>query len=239
MEKFQNLLRISFLTFAYLLLSEKSNAQLSLGLKAGVNLSNLAVETETNNAFNTRIAPTFGVLFNYEISPLLSLQVEPTFSMRGAKLEEEREITVVNNVTYKIVNQGVTKLNYFELPILGQFRPRLSEKIEAIISLGPEVRFLTAPLKLKATSTTYVNNELVETETSERSLSGDEGIKKFDFGLTAGAGIAYLVGSFKIFAEARYHLGLHNLSHFQNNGSKIHNRGASVFLGITVPIVKR
>jgi hypothetical protein len=237
MKKFQNLLRVSFLMFAYLLLSEKSNAQLSLGLKGGVNFSNLAVETETSNAFNTRVAPTFGVLLNYRISPLLSLQAEPTFSMRGATLEEQRETSLGGSVTYKVVNQGVAKLNYFELPILGQYRPRLSEKIEAIISFGPEARFLTAPVKLRTTSTTYVGNEPVEIETSERSLSGDEGLKKIDFGITAGAGVAYLVGTFKIFAEARYNLGLYNLSP-ENDGSKIHNRGASIFLGITVPVVK-
>jgi hypothetical protein len=238
MIKSQRKFAIALLAFVPLLAGQHATAQMSIGVKGGINLSAISIDRETNTSFSTRVAPTFGIIFNYKLSPFLSIQAEPGFSQRGAKIKEV-EVEIINNVTYRMVNSGSTSLNYFELPIVAQYRPQLGGKLEGIISFGPEVRFLTVNQKIKLVSKTYLGNELVETTTNVQTLPRDDGFGKFDFGLVGGAGVAYPFGRVKVFAEARYHLGLYNvIAHLNDPNSKAYNRGGSITMGVTVPIGK-
>jgi len=215
-----------------------SQAQMHVGLRAGANLSTLAMENADGSAFKTRVAPNVAVLFNYQISPSFSIQAEPGFSQRGAKIENTTTLKD-NTQTYRYELKGKTILNYIEMPVLAQYRPSLG-KLEGIVSLGPEVRVLAKPQVLKGGSKVYINGELAEENTAEEVLSGDDGPRKFDFGLVGGVGVAYPVGNLRIFAEARYHFGLLNL--FKQTGSddvKVYNRAASVSVGVLVPVGKR
>lgn len=244
MQTFQRVFKGILSVTACALISNAAQAQLNLGLKGGVNFSTITTENSNIKNFEERVAPNFAVIFNYQLSPAFSIQAEPGFSARGGTIRPEQGPPIV--VTPGWPNQravkGVIKLNYFELPIVAQYRPRLTEKLEAIISAGPEIRFRTGPQKLETTYKTYVNGEEVETITKTESYSGDDAVSTFDVGVVAGAGLAYPIGRFKVFLEGRYHLGLYNLASNTNDGSdddvKIHNRGASVVLGVTVPIFK-
>jgi len=224
------------------LISNAAQAQLSLGLKGGVNFSTITAENSNISVFKNRVAPNFAVIFNYQLSPAFSIQAEPGFSARGtsARLDQAGPIFSNPGVPYQIVEKGAIKVNYFELPIVAQYRPHLTKKLEAIISAGPEIRFRTGPQKLETTTATYLNGEKVGTVKRTESYSGDDAVSTFDVGVVAGAGVAYPIGRLKVFVEGRYHLGLYNLAAHANDGDdvKIHNRGASVVLGVTIPIFK-
>lgn len=222
--------------------SSSSWAQMSVGLRTGVNLSTFSYEEEQpyddSPGFKTRAGFNFAVLFNYALSPSMSIQVEPGFSQRGAKTDNTIE-TVQNSQRYKIESKGKVIANYIELPILFQYKPQFG-KLEGIVSFGPELRYLTTPLKFKSTTKTYVNGELISNEKGDESLSGDDGIRKFDIGLVAGVGVAYPIGSLKVFGEARYHFGINNLvGHFDGAESKLYNRGASINVGVLLPVGKK
>lgn len=215
-----------------------SHAQMHVGLRAGANLSTLAMENADGAAFKTRVSPNVAVLFNYQINPSFSIQAEPGFSQRGARIEDNTAFTD-NNENFRYELRGKTILNYLEMPVLAQYRPSLG-KLEGIVSLGPEARVLAKPQLLEGTSKMYVNGQLVEEGSSEHALDGGDGARKFDFGLVGGVGLAYPVGKLRIFAEARYHFGLLNL--YRQTGEddvKVYNRAASVSAGVLVPVGKR
>ncbi|MCF0074106.1 PorT family protein [Dyadobacter sp. CY261] len=238
MQIFGKFFKASILTIACFTARNEANAQLSLGLKGGINWSNLNVKEDGGTSFDSRVAPNFAVLFNYQLGPSFSIQAEPGFSGRGAKMEAEIKTDLIQQIPYRIVSHGTLKLSYFELPLLAQYRPHLSEKLEAIISAGPELRFRTAPVKVKSTTTTYVNGVVSESVTNTES--NDDAVEKLDVGMAFGAGAAYSISKFKVFAEARYHLGLRNITASNPDAvTKIYNRGASVVLGVTVPLLNR
>ncbi|MGX5853964.1 porin family protein [Dyadobacter jiangsuensis] len=237
--------KVALSAVACYLISHTAQAQLSLGLKGGVNFSTMNAQNSSISNFDDRIAPNFAVVFNYRLGPAFSIQAEPGFSSRGATVrpnQPEPGIIITPGSPYQRTLKGVVKVNYFELPIVAQYRPRLTEKLEAIISAGPEVRFRTGPQKLETTTATYVSGEKKSEVTITQSYSGNDAVSTFDAGFTAGAGVAYPIGRLKVFLEGRYHLGLYNLASDNNNRGddavKIHNRGASVFVGVTVPILK-
>jgi len=218
----------------FVLFTYASQAQMSVGLRGGVNFSNLSMEDVSSSSFKPKTRLNFGLLFNYSLSSSTSIQIETGFSQRGAKISDDASV-MTNNQNFRYVAKGESLLNYIEVPILFQYKPKLG-KLEGILSLGPELRLLTSPLKVKLKSKLFINDELVEERTEETSLSGDNNFKEFDFGMVGGAGIAYPVRTLKIFAEGRYHFGLNNLR--KDDDLKIHNRGASVHVGILVPVGK-
>ena len=246
MRPFRQILQVALSATACYLISNAAHAQLSLGLKGGVNFSTITAENSSIDNFQSRTTPNFAVIFNYQLGPAFSIQAEPGFSARGATIRPNQSgqlIVITPGSRYQSAEKGVIKLNYFELPIVIQYRPRLTEKLEAIISAGPEIRFRTGPQKLETTTATYVSGEKVATVKETKSYSGDDAVSTFDAGVVAGAGVAYPIGRLKVFLEGRYHLGLYNLASNTNSGDaddlKIHNRGASVVLGVTVPIFKQ
>lgn len=211
------------------------HAQMSVGLRGGVNFANLSLKEVSESAFKNYTRPSFAVLFNYSLSPSLSIQIEPGFSQRGTKISDDLS-AINNNQNIRVVSKGKISLNYIELPVLFQYKRKL-KKLEGIVSLGPELRLLTTPEKTILNSKVFINGELTDDRTD--TSNGNDSFRKFDFGLVGGAGIAYPVGTMKIFAEGRYHFGLNNLAgNRQDNDLKIHNRGASAHLGILLPIGK-
>ncbi|SEI56894.1 Outer membrane protein beta-barrel domain-containing protein [Dyadobacter sp. SG02] len=238
MQRFQRLFKAALSVTTCALLTNAAHAQLSLGLKGGANFSTLVTENSNIDNFKTRVAPNFAVVFNYRLSPAFSIQAEPGFSGRGGVFRPQQgpPIVIVPGAPRQVVEKGAIKIGYFELPLLAQYRPRLTEKLEAIISAGPELRYRAGSRKEEATISTYVNDEKIGTVKHTESYSGDDAGSAFDIGAVAGAGLAYPIGRLKVFVEGRYHLGLRNLSN--RDDVKVHNRGASAVLGVTIPILK-
>jgi len=212
-------------------------AQVSLGVRGGANFATFAVSGDDQDfPFKPKAGLNFALLFNLPISGSTSIQIEPGFSQRGARISEKSE-QLINSQQVKIDINGKLLVNYIEMPILFQYRPQLG-KLQGLLSIGPEVRLMTGNIRAKSRSKVYVDGELVSDTSEDESYGSSDDTNKFDFGLVGGAGVAYPLGTIKVFAEGRYHFGLRNLASDSGDDSKVHNRGASAHIGILVPIGK-
>jgi hypothetical protein len=95
--------------------------QTHFGLKAGLNISSVAVENGTD--FNSRTGIHLGGLAHIHISTHFALQPELVFSMQGGE---------TNSTKYK--------LNYINVPVLAQYMTNDGFRLQT----GPQLGFLTA-----------------------------------------------------------------------------------------------
>lgn len=205
-----------------------SQAQYCVGIRGGVNFADF--QPGTIYYYDTRVGANVALLFNKPINAILSIQVEPGFSQRGAKYDMSTQ-GPLDGFILNSQDKGEFMSNFIELPVLLQWKPRIG-KFEGIVSLGPELRYRVGKMKLKYTSKIIYNGDVTKDESATIDMEGGFGQRAFDYGLAGGAGIVYPTKSLKIFAEARYHLGLRPLV----DELKIYNRGASLHLGILVPV---
>lgn len=205
-----------------------SHAQYSVGIRGGVNFANFIPGNIYH--YDARPGANVALLFNKPLNSFLSIQVEPGFSQRGAKYKLSFEVPDFGFILNS-KETGKFRSNFIELPILLQWKSRIG-KLEGIVSLGPELRYRIGDMKLKYTSRTLYDGVTTKDESGEVSLDGGFGYRKFDYGLTGGAGIAYPTKSLKIFGEARYHFGLRPLV----DELKMYNRGLSFHLGVLFPM---
>lgn len=213
----------------FLFLVRDAVAQLSVGVRAGVNFSDFKVPIPVK--YESKPGVNAALLLNIPFNRYLSLQLEPGFSQRGTKFDIDGQ-RIVDSAWQKTRFFGEISLGYLEVPILFQYKPRIG-KLEGIVSFGPELRFRLGPQKIKATTWNYKDDVLVEDTYSEYDLTNPNGYRAFDFGLAGGAGIAYPLKFGKVFTEARYHLGLRKISE-----ADLYNRGMSVHVGVLIPIKK-
>lgn len=221
-----------------------AQSQTSVGLRAGVNFANFKVDTNDPDLydapFTDKIGTNIALLLNFQLGDTpLSLQVEPGYSQRGVKQNEEETYTT-SGITYRSVNKFTLFANYIEVPVLLRFTPKIGP-VEGIISLGPELRFLPSPMRYKLVSLAYAKGNLTSDNTESGPMEWDENEDpgKTDIGLVGGLGIAVPFEKLKLFAEGRYHYGaafINKSSTAFGSGITIHekisNKGISVSAGI-------
>lgn len=208
----------------------KSQAQYHVGIRAGVNFANFRPGAIFD--YDTRFGANVALLFNKPLNSRLSIQFEPGFSQRGAQYETSGE-GPLNGFILKSEETGKFLLNFIELPVLLQWKPRIG-KFAGIVSLGPEFRYRVGNVKLKYTSKITYDGVVSKDESGVVNMDEGFGQKAFDYGAVGGVGIAYPIKSLTIFGEARYHLGLRPLV----EDLKMYNRGSSVHFGVLVQMGK-
>lgn len=102
-------------------------------------------------------------------------------------------------------------LNYLEIPVLAKY------------SFGPVFVNAGPSLGLRLGENNKIKNEY-------------GALKKIDFGVQFGAGVALPAGPGKFIIDARYSLGLSNISDVK--GSEIKNRGFIASIGYAIPLGK-
>ncbi len=112
-------------TLLLTIISSNGIAQISLGGKAGINISNLAVKdlpAEFEDGTNSSIGFHFGLFGEFKLSEQLSASTELLYTKRGTKSDDDVRIN----------------LNYIEVPILLVYYPLDRVGIE----LGPNFGYL-------------------------------------------------------------------------------------------------
>lgn len=206
----------------------KSQAQYQVGIRAGVNFANFKPGALLE--YDARAGANVAFLFNKPINSVLSIQVEPGFSQRGAQYKTSAE-GLLNGVIISSRETGKFRSDFIELPVLLQWKPKIGS-LEGIVSLGPELRYRVGDMKLEYTSKIVYDGAVTKDESGVVKMNEGYAQRTFDYGLAGGLGVAYPVKSFKVFGEARYHLGLRRLV----DDLKTYNRGVSVNLGVLVPM---
>ncbi len=174
MKKIASLVIVSF--FTMMAFSQKSHTE--FGLKGGVNLAN--VQTNTTNT-DLRTGWHAGALAHIHLSPAFALQPEVMYSAQGAKL-----------------SNNVQKINYVNVPVLGQYMFGNGFRIQS----GPQIGYLVSS----------------KAKSGHTEVNVTDAYKKADFSWSFGAGYVSRSG---LGIDARYNLGINDIS---KNNSDVRNR---------------
>jgi hypothetical protein len=112
-----------------------ANAQsLNLGVKGGLNYTNVSGNTGTYQDFDKAYKPGFnaGIFTNIGISPMVAIQPEINYSTKGFRIDDERSSG--NTTTQTEIKN---RINYLDVPVLVQVKTGT-----IYFEAGPQVGFL-------------------------------------------------------------------------------------------------
>jgi hypothetical protein len=225
----------------------KSQAQVSIGLRCGVNASrfygnNLNVSSQGNGLAFTREANSIagreiGAIVTIPLSRKhLALQAEINYAQAGSSIEE--------SATYDLGSRQSTsqyKYRFIQVPVMVRLSTHGSFfRIFALA--GPYLAYANSG-DLQYESYLDPGTGLANYSSSSRSIDfKSDSLRQFDFGLQAGGGAMVRLGPVWLGVDARYKAGFNNSSY--SNYSKTNDIGSkhtaysgSVFL--LIPFRKR
>jgi len=164
-----------------------SDKSISFGVKAGVNFASF---TSTSDGFTdkkARVGIHAGVISEFPISDMVSIQAEAVYSQQGYKLASEGVLSD-DAVEYQ--------LDYINVPVLAKIYLVEGLSIEA----GPQFGFKV--------------NEQIDNEPLQNGGDSDrDAIEDFEFGMAAGLSFQTNMG---LFFSGRYNRGFTDLVKGQN-----------------------
>ena len=195
-----------------------AQAQISFGPKVGLNLANISSKYEGDADIddpdtNIKMGASFGVMLNARFGNL-AIQPALTYSMKGAKQDEE-ETSTIGGVSYTTKYKSSVAMDYLDVPINLVYTTGGDNGFQVFV--GPYVAFGIGG-KVKGETETTGGGQTIKNDfdgdvkfkgdVKESDDSEDIGAfaKPLDFGINAGVG--YLVNNFQI--QAGYGLGLAN-----------------------------
>lgn len=198
---------------------------LSVGVRGGMNLANVAVEDEDDVELDNRSGLDIGLLLNIGISESFSIQPEIHYMQKGYRFELEEEFfgEVIT------IDQDVL-LNYLEVPILAKLALG-NETVQLMINAGPSLGYA---LNGKVESEIFGEKEEEDIDFSDDE---NEDFNRLDFSMLFGLGLGFNTGPATIFVDARYLLGLRSWGDPEEvDVPDVRNRGLGFGLGVLVPV---
>jgi hypothetical protein len=190
------MLRLLFTSTLFILL-QTASAQIQLGIKAGVNISNFNGGNFENIEKEALVQPHGGAYIRLGLGPTLKLQPELLFSVQGAKLKSATE-------------EFDAKISYLNIPIMLQFYTAGGFYIEG----GPQVGF-------------KIDEDTPDQSTEDFAESSDFAIALgLGYQMKGGFGIGgrYTIGVSKVgnqtIVEDDFHNGVIQFSLFYTFGGK-------------------
>lgn len=175
---------IAFAIIFLIAMSAMASEKLHFGATAGLNLANLTSEDEDDETA-MKMGFNLGLVMNYELAPMFSLQPGILFSMKGAKSDE---------------TDASVALNYIEVPVLAKVTPVKSANFDFGFFAGPY-------LGIKLSEAFYDENG----DKIEIPDTLEDWYTTTDFGLSFGLGAGVPLGLMKLGLNAGYSLGLSNV----------------------------
>lgn len=170
MKKFFFAAALAFGTFT------AAQAQATLGVRGGANLSNLSGDLKNEDRFENKVGFHGGLTVNFPVvEDFFSIQPELLYSRKGFKNNSEE---YTNLLLQKRRREGSVDYNYLELPVLGHFNAG-----PLYFEFGPQLSYLLS-----------VNNktELYDGDgtriSSEKDAKSKDGLSEFEVGYAAGLG---------------------------------------------------
>jgi hypothetical protein len=213
-------LKRNLIVILLLIITTSSHAQI-FGVKAGLNLSTMLLkDNDGNYSDDFKMNPGFhvGVTGEFHLTEMFSFETGLFLSTKGLKATQA-------DFSLGVATETKAKMNllYLDIPLTAKASFDIgSTKIYGV--LGP---YLGIGLSGK---NKYEITEAGETRTGENNISwgsSENDYKRLDFGLTAGTGVE--IKSFQI--GIFYSLGLANILHYSENGSKFSNRVLGISIG--------
>lgn len=191
--------------------------EVNWGIKAGANYSTISSDMDPDYLFGFHA----GVVAEIPLSAKFSLQPELLYSLEGAKSEFSFE-----EEGFSISSEQEIRLGYINLPVMAKYfvTPALS------LQAGPQIGYL-----VNAEIDYEISSNFPEDFTESGTEDIKDDLKKTSFGVNFGLGYDF---SNKLFVQARYHLGLSDISDFEEQDDEfeveyeeIKNQGFQVSLG--------
>jgi hypothetical protein len=199
-----------------------SGQEITIGVKGGLNVSNLSVDApeDPEFAFDSQTDFLVGGFAQIGIGSKFALQPEVFYSQSGAKTKNDDPAIKLN-------------LNYIRVPLL--LMARLSSRespMYPILYAGPQVAFET-----RCQVTAEEDGVSVGVDCDSQELDDALRTKTTDFGLVFGGGLEILYSRLTVQLDARYNLGLTNLNDAEDASEvSVKSRGWSFMLGLGIPI---
>jgi len=205
----------SIVVLALLAVAATAQAETRVGVVGGLSLARMHMSPEDpTGSFETLTGFAGGAVPEVDLSRHLSLSLEPMYVRKGSDFRIEPD-----DFLFDQGFAGSLRVDYLELPAL--LKVKLGDgSVRPYLLGGP-----TAAYRLSAKA-----SSMGETEDSK------ELFKKWDFGVSAGAGLAFPVGAASAFVEARYGLGLVNVGEETSENESVKNRGVLVLAGVSFPV---
>ena len=203
---------VAFLALFVCLSAVEARAQVTLGLKGGLNLANVSASEPDGTDIDLDSRTTFGggAYFQTGLGGVFALQAEALYTQRGAK----------------VTDGGATlDLSYIDIPLLFMFRvPAGDAAIWPILYAGPVVSFETN-CQLKGEDGTSVD---CGSETGDFFRT-----KSPDFSSAFGGGFEVFMGRYTLQLDIRYTLGFVNIDDTSEGlAGSAKNRTWSFYIGL-------
>ncbi|EJF09024.1 MULTISPECIES: porin family protein [Pontibacter] len=182
----------------------------SFGPRVGATFSKISLSDGDGNELEDELKYTpglqVGVVANFNVSELLSIQPELLFVQKGYKLGDSD--THIKGTS-----------NYIEVPVLAKITFG-SEQVKGFVTGGPTVGYLASgKMSMKYDGTKASDSYEFEDEDNRMEL-----------GASFGVGLGYNLGAGALNLDVRYGLGLTSLYEVESGESKSRNR----VLGVSV-----
>ena len=191
-------------------LPEASLAQIELGAKAGVSISNFLGDSDPE--FERKVNFTGGFTFRHDRSRNIAIQPELLYAAKGAKTQTQLN-DVLTDLNFAVI--------YLEVPVLLRYSFSPRSDLSPVLLAGPVGSWnIDARVAFSAAGS--------DLEFSE----SDDSIKALDFGVAVGAGVDFKWDLKTVTVEARYTYGVSNL--IDNPDDPKHNGVASLTAGVVL-----
>lgn len=202
----------AFLTLCVCLSAVEAQAQVTLGLKAGLNLANVTADEPDGTNIDLDGRNTFGggAYFQLGLGDVFALQAEALYTPRGAKRKDV---------------DTTLDLSYIDVPLLFLVRVPVGDaSIQPILYTGPVVSFETK-CRLTGEGGTSVDCGS-QTESLFRTRSPD-------FSGAFGGGFEVFMGQYTLQLDIRYTLGFVNIDDTSEGlAGSAKNRTWSFYIGL-------
>ncbi|MBN3035122.1 MAG: PorT family protein [Bacteroidales bacterium] len=198
----------TFLALIAVVFSISAMSQFTYGPKVGLNLANQSGDDVEDNSM--LIGFNAGLMGNYAINDMLSVQLEALYDAKGAKYETVNE----NNETEDVA----MSLSYVSIPVMLKATFG-SGDTKFFGEVGPQVGLLMGAKWDGESEYDMVTgfDPITMTFTTEKVKVKDS-YKSTDFGVTIGAGTLLPVGGMDLMIDARYTMGLGTISEEPEQG---------------------
>ncbi len=208
--------KLVFALFA-MTLTFTSFAQLSVGVRAGVNFANQTFEAEGLSISPDGLTGLYvSIPVEIGISDKFSVQPELTYLQKGSSTKfDVLGFSTESTVTY----------NYLELPILAKYKFVKTDDLGVYAAAGPSFGYALG-------GESKVSLQGVE-ETTDIDFGKEEfeDFNRLDVALNFGAGVEYQAGPGKLVLDLRYMLGLSNLNGAEDDDATTKNNGFAASIG--------
>ena len=204
--------KIFIIAIGLFLLTIPAYAQLSFGIKGGVNVAAFSIKEQGATIPQSSINGfTLGAVLEIGITDNIFIQPEAIFLQKGSELNTS-------------IAEIKTNVNYLDIPILLKIKLLNTDLLNVNLLGGPSFG-----LALNGETTTAGG------QTVDLSFGGDNGLKRLDLGIHAGGGIGVNLGSIGVFGDVRYLFGVSNISEDANR--EIKNKGLNLSVGLIFKIL--